>query len=102
MELVLTEHALKEGVLRVWLRRIPDEGGIVHAYAVNNPNISTPVASAPLYGRGAGSEASERTMLMFRLNTDALAGQISAGDTLELRLEGDESKAFKFDVLEVK
>ncbi|WP_299601711.1 hypothetical protein [uncultured Tateyamaria sp.] len=102
MELALTENALKEGVLRVWLRRIPDEGGIVHAYAVNNPNISTPVASATLYGRGSGSTASERTMLVFRLNMDELAGLISVGDALEIRLEGDENGAFKFDVLEIE
>lgn len=102
MRLALTENALKEGVLRVWLRRIPEEGGNVHAYAVDNPSISTPVASATLYGRGSGSSAKERVMLVFRLNMDELAGLISAGDELEIQLEGDDGRSFSFDVLEVE
>ncbi|GGX41904.1 hypothetical protein GCM10007385_06840 [Tateyamaria omphalii] len=102
MEVTLTENALKEGVLRVWLRRIPDEGGIVHAYAVNNPNSATPVASATLYGRGAGSDASERVMLVFRLNLDDVAGALSAGDVLNIQLEGDDDGTFQFDILGVE
>jgi len=102
MDIVLTETALKEGVLRVWLRRIPDEGGMVHAYAIGNPNLTAPVASAPLYGRGPGSLARERTMLLFRLNLDEVEGHMSAGDVLKLQLEGDVSGAFQFDVLNVE
>ena len=99
MEIALTDRAVKEGVLRVWLRRVPEEGGMVHAFTDLS---AAPVASAALYGRGAGSQAKERAMLLFRLTPEFRRQAPSAGTVLKLQLQDGAAPMPPLEVLAVE
>ena len=87
MQIKLTQKALAEGVLRVWLRKIPEEGGMLYLFASPEGLASDrPVGTASLYGSGPESLASERTMLHFRLTKSAM-DQLAPGDLLDIRIE---------------
>lgn len=105
MQIRLSEKAIKEGVIRVWLRSIPDIGGVLHAFAVEKPHIEKPIGMATLYGRGEGSMAQERTMLYFRLSPELLNEVLEEGDLIEIKIEGDEEEVFcelELDIVEVE
>lgn len=105
MEVRLSEKAIKDGVLRIWLRRIPEEGGVLLAYASGNLQIDQPVGTATLYGRGSGSAAQERSMLHFRLAQDLLNGALAVGDLIDIRIEGqgdDELSQIELDIVAVE
>lgn len=87
MQIKITQKALNEGILRVWLRKIPEEGGMLFLVANDGSASDRPVGTASLYGSGPNSQASERTMLHFRLDKSA-ADQLEAGDLLDIRIEG--------------
>ena len=100
MDIRLTEASVRERVLRVRLRRIPEESGVLRAYLLGPDAPDQPIGAATLYGRGAGSSARERAMLSFRLLPDV---PLSPGALVEIRLEGVGGEhAVSFDVLEVE
>ena len=101
----LTPKAVEDGVLRVWLRRIPEEGGEVLAFREGQAHAGVePLASAFLYGRGPGSTAQERAMLLFRLPREMVGTPLEVGELIELRLDpvADKDLVVHFDVVEVE
>lgn len=95
MEVRLSEKAINEGILRIWLRRIPIDGGILFAFATKNSDDDEPIGMATLYGRGHGSSARERTMLIFRLSPDKQSGNLAVGDLVEIKIEGLKEGEFR-------
>lgn len=105
MEVRLSEKAIRNGVLRIWLRRIPEEGGVLLAYASENSQVDQPIGTATLYGRGPGSEAQERSMLYFRLMQDLPNGTLTVGELIDIRLEGqgdDDLSQIELDIVAVE
>ena len=105
LEVRLSDKAIKDGVLRVWLRRIPEVSGILRAFAVDKPEIEQPVGMATLYGRGISSSAEERTMLYFVLSRDLPTGSLLVGDLIEIKIEGKELGVYEeleLDIIEVE
>ena len=103
MQVRLSQQAIDEGILRVWLRRIPIEGGMLVAFRSDGDN-SEPVATAALYGRGHGSNAMERTMLLFHLAPQS-DRTLREGDMLTIKIEGQTDSEYAdidLDVLEVE
>ena len=87
MEIKLPETAAREGILRIWLRRIPVESGMI--LAMRRAEAGEPaqcIGQAGLFGRGEGSPAAENVMLLFRLSPgDGLP--LTAGEPLDLLLD---------------
>ena len=106
MRIKITRQAAESGTLRVWLPRIPEKGGIVHACRMSDDGKEfEEVASASLYGRGVGSSAIERAMLLFRLPIGMQSGSIKAGQELELCWEypeGGEYIPASFEILKIE
>lgn len=103
MEVRLTEKSIKDRVLRIWLRRVPKESGILHAYKVEQSQFDKPIGTATLYGRGWGSSAEERTMLYFRLVPGFPELELSVGDVIAIRIEAEDGlHEIELDVLEVE
>ena len=105
LEIRLTEKAIRDGVLRVWLQRIPEAGGVLHAFAVEKPHIHQPVGMATLYGRGKGSSAQERVMLLFRLQNNSADDPLRVGDLIDIRFEdaGDDAlQQLELDIIAVE
>jgi hypothetical protein len=105
MNIRLTRAAAEDGVLRVWLRRIPEESNIVFAFRTSQGEIKgQPVSEAYVYGRGVGSTASERAMLLFRL-PPAIGGAFREGETLNLMVRNADGNGYDdidLDVLQVE
>lgn len=103
LEIRLTEKAVKDQVLRIWLRRIPEESGILHAYKVKRTEPDQLVGTTTLYGRGPGSSAQERAMLIFRLAPPSASVRLLVGDLIEVRIEAEDGlRAVEFDILEIE
>lgn len=110
MEVELTPAAAEEGVLRVWLRRIPEQSGVVYAFrksglGTDDTSDKEPAGEAYLYGRGKDSEAREKVMLMFRLRRDQKMGAFRPGEKVDLKvrsLEGEALLDVELDILEIE
>lgn len=99
----LTKKAIQDRILRVWLRRIPEESGILHAYLVGSQTPDEPIGTATLYGRGWGSSANERTMLLFRLVHDTPSVSLTVGDVVSIRFEEEvDGQPTDYDILQVE
>lgn len=85
MKVIVPPSAAKEGVLRIWLHRVPDNSDTI--LAVRNgigDKFPEVVGRAHIYGRGVGSTASEEYMILFRLPSPDSVGAVQAGEELEL------------------
>ena len=106
MDIRVTRSAAEEGVLRVWLRRIPDESNVVYAFRTGQgEDKEQPIGEAYIYGRGIGSTASERAMLMFRLNSVRDGAPFREGETLKIKVRNANDDGYDdidLDLLEVE
>lgn len=104
MKITVPPHAARDGALRIWLRRIPVRSQIVYAFrSGKSQDDNHPVSQAVLYGRGEGSSASERVMLLFRPNKNEPPFQ--AGEVLTLKVhhtDKDEFQEIDFDVSHIE
>ncbi|MEO1108002.1 MAG: hypothetical protein AAFX90_08795 [Pseudomonadota bacterium] len=103
MDVRLTDKAVKDRVLRIWLRRVPEAGGFLQAWHIDANENERQIGSATLYGRGVGSTAQERAMLLFRLPPDTDDLKLSVGDRVQVRIEeGSGFKELNLDVSEIE
>ena len=95
MKVKVTAEAAESGTLRVWLQRIPDESGTVHAFRLNADGTATKeLATATIYGRGKGSSARERVMLLFRFRIRKGVQAVIAGEEIELCVVSPEGEGY--------
>ncbi|MEZ5931538.1 MAG: hypothetical protein R3F54_06230 [Alphaproteobacteria bacterium] len=95
MRINIPPSAAESGTMRVWLRKVPDASNVVHAFRVDRDGTATKeVARAYIYGRGAGSTASERVMLLFRFQPEPGRAPPRAGEELELRAAAPDGRGF--------
>lgn len=105
MKITVPRTAAESGTLRVWLRRIPETSHTVHAFRLGpdgKPNVE--VGCANVYGRGQGSAATERVMLLFRLRGQDGIDPVVADEELDLRIESPGSDGYidaELDILEI-
>lgn len=105
MDVQVTIRAAREKVLRVWLSRVPMHSNIVYAFRPNqDPEVDKPLGEAHVYGRGSGSDATERVMLIFYLKTDGVSPSYKEGETLRLltRTEDGSFEDTFLDIVEVE
>ncbi|MEM9709859.1 MAG: hypothetical protein AAF871_13845 [Pseudomonadota bacterium] len=101
MDVPVTPKTARENVLRVWLARVPESSGVFYAFHPHqDPEADEPLGEAHIYGRGAGSDAMERVMLIFHLRTAETMPQYSEGDTLRL-LTRNKDGGFEDTALEI-
>ncbi|MDO6582396.1 hypothetical protein Q4491_13710 [Photobacterium sp. 2_MG-2023] len=103
MKITVPSTAARNGILRVWLQRIPVDSQIIYAFRTS-PNAADahPISQAHIYGRGEGSSASEKVMLQFPVNPADLP--FLAGEVLILKKRSSSTGAYEdvqFDVIEV-
>lgn len=101
----MTPKTAREKVLRVWLARVPEDSDIFYAFHPDqDPEADEPLGEAHIYGRGFGSDAMERVMLIFYLKTAEDLPNYTEGETLRL-LTRNKDGSFEdtfLDVLEVE
>ncbi len=105
MKVRLSKKAIEDGVLRVWVDRIPEQGGIVYAFTEESLKLNKPIGFASLYGRGPGSSAKQRSMLYFILEPDLLNKELQVDSELILKLSGSEEGEYldiELNVIEVE
>jgi hypothetical protein len=106
MDIAITRAAAEEGVLRIWLRRILEQSNVVYAFRTGQgQDKDEPVGEAAIYGRGIGSAASERAMLMFRLSRARGDAPFREGEILKLKArnaDGDGYDDIDLDLLQVE
>ncbi|MBS8226210.1 hypothetical protein [Vannielia litorea] len=104
MDITLTPKAAEEGILRVWLRRIPEESYIVHAFRQDDGPEAEPIGTATIFGRGEGSAAREKAMLMIRLTRARGSRPLKPGEALTLCSEAADGsyEALDLDVIETE
>jgi len=104
MEITVTQKTAEEGVLRVWLRRIPEDSYVVHAFRKADGPEAEPIGQAHLFGRGEGSPAREKAMLLMRLERPRGSAPLRPGEALTLRQEapGGGYEEIELDVLETE
>jgi hypothetical protein len=96
MDIGVTKSAADSGVLRVWLRRVPVSSDTVHALRIApDGRDGQVVAEATVFGRGEGSSAAERIMLLFRPAYGQEAVTLKAGETLRLKTQNPQSGAYE-------
>lgn len=103
MKITVPPTAARNGILRVWLQRIPVDSQIIYAFRTR-PNTADehPISQAHIYGRGEGSSASEKVMLQFPINPGGKPFQ--AGEVLILKRRNTAADAYEdiqLDVIEV-
>ena len=106
MDITITPSAAEKGTLRVWLRRVPDDSNIVYAFRSDeNGEEGEPVGEAYIYGRGKESTASERVMLLFRLNRSEGDAPFRQGEILKLKVLGPDGEGYsdiELDVIQLE
>lgn len=84
MKITVPPTAARNGILRIWLQRIPVDSQIIYAFRTSPNTVdSHPISQAHIYGRGQGSPAIEKVMLQFPVNTADQPFQ--AGEVLILK-----------------
>lgn len=105
MDVQVTNRAARENVLRIWLSRAPKHSNIFYAFRPDqDPGVEKPLGEAHVYGRGFGSDAMERVMLIFYLKTSGIVPDYKEGETLKLltrNKDGSYQDSF-LDILEVE
>lgn len=86
MDITVTKSAADTGILRVWLRRVPVASDTVYAFRITpDGQDGQVVAEATVFGRGEGSSAKERIMLLFRTAYGQEPVTLETGETLRLK-----------------
>lgn len=107
MKITVPATAAQSGVLRILLRRIPVWSEVVYAFRLGPDGApASEVARAHVYGRGEGSDATERVTLQFRFRVAEGEEPPYAGETLLLCVALGEAGRYvpldhDLDVLEV-
>ena len=105
MKITVTPAAAKSGALRVWLRRIPEASGTIVAFRLGEDGQPTEeVSRTDVYGRGEGSSATQRCMLLFRFRPGDDQPPLEAGESLELRVADPKSDGYRpaeLDITEI-
>ena len=85
MDVQVTPKTARENVLRVWLSRVPEDSDVFYAFhPSHDPEVDSPLGEAHIYGRGVGSAAMERGMMIFYLKTTEVVPELFEGETLRL------------------
>lgn len=104
MDIRATHKSEKEQVLRIWLKRIPVESPTLYLFRKETIGPDhEPIAQALVYGRGEGSSAMERTMVLFRINPESDA-RIMHGEELCVKIQSDDGryKDIALDILSIE
>lgn len=103
MDITLPASAAQSGTLRVWLNRIPVSSGTVRVFRVAEDGTTGPeIGRTDVFGRGEGSAATQRSMLLLRLDA---ATPLHAGETLRLLADEDGDAGLReaeLDVLSIE
>jgi len=105
MDIEITPKTARERVLRIWLERVPESSDVVYAFRPDQkPDEDDPVAEAHIFGRGVGSDAMERVMLIFYLGTRDQDDAYVEGDVLRLLIRNEDGgyDDISLDVLEIE
>lgn len=103
MDITVTPSAADTGTLRVWLRRVPVSSDTVYAFRVaSDGTVGKAIGYANVYGRGPGSTASERFMLLFRITGDGQGEpQLRTGEILRLQVRNPADDGYEDAELDV-
>ena len=96
MDITAAKSAAVSGVLRVWLRRVPVSSDTVHVLRITpDGRDRRVVAEATVFGRGEGSLAKERIMLLFRSAYGQEPVALKASEILRLKTQNPQNGAYE-------
>ncbi len=94
MQIAVPLSAVERGQLRIWLRRVPEASDTVYAFRLAPDGSEQDlIGEASVYGRGKGSSAREKSMLLFRMHPVTEEAPLCVGEHLRLMVKriGDSS-----------
>jgi hypothetical protein len=104
MKISIPKTAIEHGILKVAIKNIPAESGVVKAYRITDSGqLSEEIGIAYLYGKGDNSIADEKAILQFRIHHNLLS-PLRTGELTEICLVDSltgMSSPTSFNVIEV-